>query len=145
MKPRSWRLHANNDPRDENRENYGGPEPPYLFCCVDAWRQTMVACRRQCVAAVLFHNFPSFCVVPIINCPVNLWVVSMCYIKPSMWTCACCVLTCRNINRAVSCPMFLCTLFIYSIPSSLDPVFRKPSADNPKCLNSFVIEIELIW
>ena len=31
----------------ETRERYGGAEPPYLFRGVDAWRQTMVACRRS--------------------------------------------------------------------------------------------------
>ena len=35
LKLRGLRLHANNEVRDETRENYGGPEPPYLFCGID--------------------------------------------------------------------------------------------------------------
>ena len=75
------------------------------------------------------------CTISAVSCPVNLWVVSMCYIKPSMWTWVCCVRTSRNTSCTVSCPMFLFALFRSSIPE----------ADSPKCLKSFVIEIELIW
>lgn len=76
--PRGWQY-TNNKAWDDTRENYVGPEPPYL----------LVACRRSfgdsmCSSVVLYSPVITWCTISAVSRPVNMWVMSICYANPSM-------------------------------------------------------------
>lgn len=115
---RGWRLTANNEARDKPEKLRRAGTVIFVLRSrrvatnyVVCWRSLGEA---MCNSSVFKKLFSRHCVLYIQCCklsrepvsnaytlcyklPVNLWVMSICYVKPSTWISVCCVRTCRDI------------------------------------------------